>query len=86
MLCIKDLKYVTNETYEESEGEVIEFTKIKRDYDGNGKIIYSQPKFYFADKNEYVVLYARDVEVGETYLVRYYPNTKICEIVQKVSP
>lgn len=86
MLCIKDLKYVTNDTYEESEGEVIEFTKIKHDYDGSGKTIYSQPQFYFADKNEYVVLYARDVEVGETYLVRYYPNTKICEIVQKASP
>jgi len=79
--CIKDYNFAKNNTFIEETLTVIEFTKIERDLDGNGKISYSEPKFYIHGKDEYIVLYTQDVEVGKTYRVRYYPNTKICEIL-----
>lgn len=80
VLCCKDYQYFSNNTYIEVTGTVVEFTDAKRDYDGNGQIIYNKPKFYFHENNQYVVLYAKNVELGQTYRVRYYPNTKICEV------
>ncbi len=80
--CCKDLDYVLNQTYIEERARVTDFMYKKRDYDGNGQITYRRPKFYLIDKDEYIVLYTRDVTINETYLVRYYPNTKICEVIE----
>jgi hypothetical protein len=82
--CCKDYYYVANDSYEEDKAKVMEFTYSKKDYDGNGQIINAKPKFWLIDHNESIVLYAKNVEIGKTYLIRYYPNTKICEVVQEV--
>lgn len=82
-LCCKDYRYVSSNSYIEEKATVVEFTSSKIDYDGNGRRRNSKPKFYLIEKDEYIVLYARDVEVGKTYTIRYYPNTKICD-VQKI--
>lgn len=85
ILCCKDYSYVSNNTYIEAKADMIEYTSVERDSDGNGLVVYRKPKFFLPERNEYIVLYTKDVEVGETYLIRYYPNTRICEIVDKVS-
>ena len=79
--CIRDYDFAKNNTFAEETLTVIEFTKVERDLDGNGKISYSKPKFYIHEKDEYIILHTKDVEIGKTYRVRYYPNTKICEIL-----
>lgn len=81
VLCCKDYNYVINGTYIEAEAEVIEFTSIIKDTDGNGSVEYRKPKFYISETNEYLVLYTKNVEVGKTYIIRYYPNTRICEVI-----
>ena len=80
--CCKDYQLVSNNTYIEDEATVVEFTSIQRDWDGNGEIRYRQPKFYIPEKDEYIVLNIKDVVLSETYIVRYYPNTAIGEIVE----
>ncbi len=45
----------------------------------------SKPKFYLIDKDEYIVLNIKNVELNEIYIIRYYPNTKIGEVVEKIS-
>ena len=45
----------------------------------------NKPKFYLIEKNEYIVLNVKDVELGETYAIRFYPNTKICDVIEKIS-
>lgn len=45
----------------------------------------SKPKFYLIDKDEYIVLNMKNVELNEIYIIRYYPNTKIGEVVEKIS-
>ena len=84
-LCCKDYEYVKNNTYIEERAKVIEFTESYFDYDGNGQQINRRPKFYLIDKDEYVILNIIDVEVGETYIIKFYPNTKICDVVEKIS-
>lgn len=79
--CIKDYKLVINNEFIEAEAVVIEFTYTNDDLDGNGKTTYAKPKFYIESKDEYVVLDASNVEKGKKYVIRYYPNTKICEVV-----
>ena len=83
--CCKDYVYIENNTYIEERARVIEFTVVKRDQDGNGEIRYREPKFFLIDKDEYVVLYVNDVEIGETYIIRYYPHTRICDVIQQIS-
>ncbi len=80
--CCKDYDYVINDTYIETIGTVVEFT-IASD-DGYGGVDYSRPKFYIPDGDYYIILRNNNVEVGSSYLVRFYPNTGICEIVKKV--
>ena len=82
--CCKDYRYVSNNTYIEEKAKVIEFTVSRIDYDGNGRRVNREPKFYLIEKDEYIVLYEKDVEVGQTYLIRFYPNTKICQVVEKI--
>ena len=82
--CCNDYHYVANGLFEEEKAKVLGFTYSKKDYAGNGQTINAKPKFYLIDQNEIIVLYAKDVEVGKTYLIRYYPNTKICEVLQEV--
>lgn len=79
--CAKDYELVKNDTFMEETLEMIEFTEVKRDWDGNGQISYLSPKFYNREKDEYIILYTKEVEVGKTYRIRYYPNTRICEIL-----
>ncbi len=85
ILCCKDYPYVMGNTYIEEKATVIEFTYSKFDYDGSGRVENRRPKFYLLEKDEYIVLPVINVEVGETYLIRYYPNTLICEIINKIS-
>ena len=83
--CCKDYAYVINDTYIKTEGKAIEFTRIERDFDGNGEVRYSEPKFLLMEQNEYIVLHAKNVELGKIYIIKYYPNTKICDVVKKES-
>ncbi len=83
--CCKDYNYVYNNTYIEEKAKVVEFSVSRFEYDGNGRQEYSNPKFYLIEKDEYVVLHAKGVEVGETYIIRFYPNTKICDVIEKIS-
>lgn len=78
--CCKDYNYVSNNTYIEEKAKVVEFTVYHFD-DVNGRQENRRPKFYLIDKDEYIVLNAHKVELGELYIVRFYPNTKICEVV-----
>ncbi len=72
-------------TYIEEKAQVVEFTVSRISADGNGKLENRKPKFYLIEKDEYIVLYEKDVEVGGVYVIRYYPNTKICEIIEAIS-
>ena len=82
--CCKDYYYVSNNTYIETTGKVIEFTYVTKAYDTGSQKIYQGPKFYLSEYDSYIVLNTINVEVGETYLIRFYPNTRICEIVEKL--
>ncbi len=84
ILCCKDHSYVSDNTYIEAKAEMIEYTSVRKGSE-DGLVIYRESKFFLPERKEYVVLYTKDVVVGETYLIRYYPNTRICEIVEKVS-
>jgi hypothetical protein len=84
-LCCKDYKYVSNNTYLEEKAKVVEFTVSRFDYDGSGRQEHRKPKFYLVEKEEYIVLNVIGVEVGETYIIRFYPNTKICDVIEKIS-
>ena len=84
-LCCKDYNYVSNNTYIEEKAKVVEFTVSRIDYDGNGMQRNSKPKFYLIEKDEYIVLNVKDVEVGKIYIIRFYPNTKICDVIKKIS-
>ena len=84
-LCCKDNYYVSNNTYIEEKAKVVEFTVSRIDYDGSGRLENSKPKFYLIEKHEYIVLNVKDVELGETYIIRFYPNTKICDVIKKIS-
>ena len=81
---IKDYKYVINDKCLEADAVVVEFTCIEQDLDGNGQTSYTKPKFYIEESNEYVVLYASNVEVGKKYRIRYLPNSRLCEIVSLI--
>ena len=81
-LCCKDYKYFSAGTCIEVTGTVVDFMEIKRDYDGNGEIIYRKPKFLIAETGEYIVLNTKEVSKGATYTIKYYPNTKICEVTE----
>lgn len=83
-LCCKDYKYFSSGTYIEVTGTVVEFMDIKRDYDGNGEIIYRKPKFLIVETGEYIVLNTKGVSIGQTYIIKYYPNTKICEVTEYI--
>ena len=79
--CMKDYNFAKNNIFMEENLTVVEFTYVRGDPDGNGKIQYSAPRFYIQDKNEYIILYTADVEIGKTYRVRFFPNTRICEVL-----
>ena len=79
--CIKDYKFVVNDNYFEEDAVVVEFTKTKRDLDGNGQTNCSEPKLYIENKNEYIILYTSSVEIGKKYRIKYLPNTKLCDIM-----
>ena len=83
--CCNDYSYVSNHTYEEERAKVIEYTYIENDPDYRDKKYYLKPKFYLIDKDEYIILYTKNVIIGETYLIRYYPNTKLCNVIEKLS-
>lgn len=83
-LCYRDYKYFSSGTHIETTGVVVDFTDVKRDYDGNGKLIYRKPKFLIVETNEYIVLNTKEVSIGKTYTIKYYPNTKICEVTEYI--
>ena len=85
ILCCKDYNYVSSNTYIEEKAKVVEFTVSRFDYDGSGRQENSKPKFYLIEKDEYIVLNVKDVELGKTYIIRFYPNTKICDVIEKIS-
>ena len=57
---------------------------IKRDYDGNGEVLYRKPKFFIVETGEYIVLNTKEVSKGKKYTIKYYPNTKICEVTEYI--
>lgn len=77
----KDYDMVIRGEYEEDDMLLVDYLSIYRDPDGNGQISYSKPKFYIPSKDEYIVLYLVDLEIGKTYRIRYYPNCKIAEVL-----
>jgi len=81
-LCCKDYKYFSTGTYIQVTGTVVDYMDIKRDYDGNGEVIYRKPKFFIAETGEYIVLNTKEVNKGKNYTIKYYPNTKICEVTE----
>jgi len=84
VLCCKDYQYASNYLVFEERAEVIEFTAKRYSSDGIEGYTYFRPKFYLIDKDQYIVLHVADVELGKTYIIRYYPHTKICEVVEEV--
>lgn len=60
----------------------VEFTYANANLDGNGETQYAKPKFFVERTGQFIVLYASDIELGKQYIVRYYPNTKICEATE----
>lgn len=85
ILCCMDYNYVSNNTYIEEKAKVVEFTVSYFDYDGSGRQENSKPKFYLIEKDEYIVLNVKDVELEKIYVIRFYPNTKICDVIKEIS-
>lgn len=84
--CCKNFTYVINNTYIEEKTKVVEYTTTSSfGYDGIDEQENSKPKFYLIDKDDYIVLNAKNVELGEIYIIRFYLNTKICEVIEKIS-
>lgn len=84
ILCCKDYKYFSTGTYIEVTGTVVDYMDIKRDYDGNGEIVYRKPKFFIVETGEYIVFNTKEVNKGKKYTIKYYPNTKICEVTEYI--
>lgn len=83
--CCKDYKYVRNDTYIEVEAEVIRYTYVKRaNWESTEDYVVEDPLFYIAETDEYIILDVKNVKVGKTYLIRFYPNSRICEIVEEI--
>ena len=76
---IKDLDMVSKHEYVEDIGTVVEFTEVRKTNEGNGQIDYSKPLFYIPEKETYIILYLKEVQVGKTYRIKYYPHSKIAE-------
>lgn len=62
-LCCKDYNYAKNDTYIEIEGIVVDFEYKKIDYDGNGKMHYSNPIIQIINIDEFVTLHLNKVEM-----------------------
>ena len=80
----KDYELVSNHEYLEDDCTLIEYTLIKNDGGTDtspGEDHYLKPKFYIADKDEYIILDLTDLEIGKTYRIRYYPNSQIAEVL-----
>ena len=77
----QDYSMVINGEYEEEDMLLVDYLNIHEDLDGNGQTSYTKPKFYIESKDEYIVLYLTDLEIGKTYRIRYYPNSKIAEVL-----
>ena len=77
---MQDYEMATSGEYLEETAVVVCFTRAYSD-EFDPEIQYSQPKFYIPEKDEYVILYAANVEIGKEYIIRYYPHTKICEAI-----
>ena len=84
ILCCKDYKYFSTGTYIEVTGTVVDYMDIKRDYDGNGEVVYRKPKFFIVDTGEYIVFNTKEVNKGKKYTIKYYPHTKICEVTEYI--
>ena len=76
---IQDLDMVRKHEYMEDIGTVVEFTEVSQISEGNGQIDYSKPLFYISEKDAYIILHLKNVQVGETYRIKYYPHSKIAE-------
>lgn len=81
--CCKDYRYVINGEFVQVEGLCVGFTHTEIDYDGNGEVSHSNPRFYIEAKDCYIVLNTKEAKQGKYYLIKYYPNTLICEIIEK---
>ena len=84
ILCCKDYKYFSTGTYIEVTGTVVDYMDIKRDYDGNGEVVYRKPKFFIVETGEYIVFNTKEVNKEKKYTIKYYPNTKICEVTEYI--
>lgn len=83
----KDIEYMNRGEFIEIEGRIEEFAYKKRDLDGNGQLIQKNPRVFVFSTQQYIVVKMDNVdniEIGETYKIRYLPNTKIAEVIEKV--
>ena len=83
--ALGDLPYVMGGTYEEAVGLVMGFDEARYDADGNGSVNYSRPIFYLEETKETLILPTKGVTLGKRYLIRYYPHTKITEVVKEMT-
>ena len=79
--CCKDYTYAKNDTYIEENAIIEEITIAK---DRFGEEVNRGAKVRLLDSNEYINFDIEGVTVGKTYIIRYYPHTKICEVVEEV--
>lgn len=77
----KDYSYVRNHTYIEEKAIIEEITITKGRF---GEEVNRGAKVRLLDSNEYIYFDIEGVTVGKTYIIRYYPHTKICEVVEEV--
>lgn len=78
--CCRDYSYFTDQSYQEAVGKVISFSYQNDNSDGNGEPLFSNPVFLIEETGEQMVFHVKGVKIGETYRIRYYPHTKICEV------
>ena len=81
-LCCKDYKYYSSGTCLEAVGTVVEFARVRQAEDG--EMLYSMPIFLIEKTGEHIKLSVK-AEKGKTYYLKYYPNTRICEISEHVA-
>lgn len=81
---LKDLKSLKNNDYISIIGKVLKF---KKNINPRAKIqINNKPVIQILDTNEEIELFINDkIIIGETYKFKYLKNTKIAEVVEKIS-
>jgi len=83
-IYIADYKYVKNKTYEEDVATLIGFKRKNETL--SGAVGLFEPIFYLEEENKEITFKGRvrDMNVGQAYLIRYWPNTKLFFVVEEL--